>query len=95
MGDLTCRQLELLRAVAAGRVTRDALLGDLGPDLLDGRPLGWSIQALAFRGLVVYTFAGTPRLTARGRRVLATHWSMAWPVVPEGSRSVPVPFTSS
>jgi hypothetical protein len=65
--------VELLRAVAAGRVVRgsDGLdRGIAAPHLLNGQPVRLSLRRLADEGLVVMTISGSPVLDARGRRLL-------------------------
>lgn len=68
---LFSRALEVLTGVAAGRVSRDRLYGDLAPWMLDDHPVSLEITVLAVLGLVrLDPFGiGPPVLTRRGRRV--------------------------
>ncbi len=63
---------EVLHGVGVGGVVRNPLFGDLGPWMLEGRPVGWPLMMLALHGLVCFDMLGVeaPRLTARGLEVL-------------------------
>jgi hypothetical protein len=71
---LSAGEHAVLWAVALGRVRRDCLCGRLEPHLLDGRQVAWPLRRLVGRGLVMMQPIGPPRLTLRGRELLA-QWS--------------------
>ena len=64
------RELWVLRAVASGLVDRDLRHGGLCT--LDGRAVGWTVAALALRGLIAFDIDAfsRPHLTRRGRNRL-------------------------
>jgi hypothetical protein len=69
-GELTPRQLQVLRALNDGRINRGRLHGDLEPYLVEGRAVDWVLFSLALRGLVVFDLTGNPWLTSRGEHAL-------------------------
>jgi len=66
------RELEVLRGIRDGVVTRDLLYGDLAPWMLGTRRVSWSVTLLIFHGLVRLGIfgLGPPQITARGLRKL-------------------------
>lgn len=66
------RELEVLRGIRDGVVTRDLLYGDLAPWMLGTRRVSWSVTLLIFHGLVRLGIfgLGPPQITARGLRML-------------------------
>jgi hypothetical protein len=66
------RELEVLRAIRDGLVSRGLLYGDLTPWMLGTRQVSWSVTLLVLHGLIrlgVFGF-GPPEITARGLRML-------------------------
>jgi hypothetical protein len=66
------RELEVLRAIRDGLVSRDLLYGDLAPWMLGTRQVSWSVTLLVLHGLIrLGAFGlGPPQITARGLRML-------------------------
>lgn len=69
---LSTRQLWVLHGVAAGRVDRSVVYGDLSPHILDGRSVSRTISGLALRGLVAFDpmLPSPAHLTRRGLTTL-------------------------
>ena len=65
---LSTRQLWVLHAVAQHRIDHELLHGDLSGYTLDGRPVSWTLTALAVRGLVAFDpfTPGPPNITVLG-----------------------------
>jgi hypothetical protein len=60
----------LLRAVAAGRVTRDSGGGAFAGYWCDGQPVRLNLSWLAREELIMMPLSGPPRLAPRGLRLL-------------------------
>jgi len=73
VGDLTAQQLQVLRALRDGRVTRGRLHGDLEPHVLEGRSVSWTVSTLALRGYVAFERLGPAAVTVRGIEMLDGH----------------------
>jgi hypothetical protein len=68
---LTPRQSRVLLAVRDQQLATDPLLGRLGPWLLAGEPVEWTLASLVLRGMVAFDLDGEPWLTQTGASRLA------------------------